>query len=1205
MRICQTTRVFVFSLTMKFSATVFHAVLLIISNSHADGQNVQSCVSPQYCELNKSCVIQCAFEAEYYAMYWYNSTDTKKANPFIAFDVERGKSGTGFSLGEFDLLPNGSLLIRSVSREHEHTFRVMMLSDKFSGSPYIEDVDVYLKVVPQQKRPFVTECDHKSTCYKDVVPSSHVSCSVRDSRPAANLIWCLRTAHFDKELSSQRNITLKSSLYTTNITVQVDMLFQSGVSLALLVCKVTNSPISLSIDETPVVIFNSERDIFATTSVKRTKSLHQQQVQVTCPDGNYTMYVWRKKLSDGIDETISYVAADSTINLSLPTLNFIVKDGALTIFEIDFHYEGYYGCLGSNGETEDSIVYEIIVYVPPSPPYPVVLGCNNPFYCLLEIETSGYLTCSLQRVRPLINLEWRALPGKKEHITFSDEAQTITSHGETFDVTLTVWYQLTKTSHDTVPLECISAGEHKELNTLVARVDLMPLSVNRTTDHPTTSRGTEQDRKWFIYLGVFVTIIIAVVALTMVRIKGKQRRRRRRKKEENKDETKRILPLDNRSRDSKPELLKDLKAQLQDKYSEIYGRVQPIPFLHEKLYSVDEVFVNNGLQYLQSGNWRDLSSYEDIFTNPCNSSTRIFIEGNPGYGKSTLAKKIAYDWCNSGEEGVMSKFDILILLCLRQLGQTKSIYKAVKLLLLTRDSKLTEEDIESILQNDHLSTCFIFDGFDEYKHEHMDDSDQIESDVNCILRGDMFRSSLVILTTRTSNLPGIFLPQTLRVRLIEFDDNIRSIYIEKAIVGGNEEASHNIKQHLKANPVLNDICGIPMVFVMFAHLAHKGDEIEKLVTVTKVFRFVLSCFYSHLESKLSGKKFGNFSSYQIENTKLDQLAYNGLHEKAEGTYWDKKRVCEIIGNELYEKFSDIGILMEEETLQINDDDTVAQSDILVKKKIRFYHKLFWEWYAGNYLAALAMNISREKLWRELHQLEYSKYEYVYRFACGQEVEAATRIIKFLYATQKHLQFSLFCVVENIDVMEEFKDIAVTLCSENVLFNANDEIFTQRSLARVLQVASEKQITISHIWVRGIFRSVDTARNCIVFKNNVTLPSLRTLHTLHIYEEGKEFQDGEINDILAYVNSCNAIKELCFHLCFLPYTIGHYKTTLRTSVELYWYPISTSQYIFISTTGKWQDTDGRFLTHLDYQKEAQTWRSWSLKQLDEPKQTEHI
>lgn len=119
-------------------------------------------------------------------------------------------------------------------------------------------------------------------------------------------------------------------------------------------------------------------------------------------------------------------------------------------------------------------VLSLSLQVPPSPPYPVVLGCNNPLYCLLEIETSGYLTCSLQRVRPLINLEWRALPGKKEHITFSDETQKVTSQGETFDVTLTIWYQLTKPSHDIVPVECISTGEHEELNTLVARVDLMP-----------------------------------------------------------------------------------------------------------------------------------------------------------------------------------------------------------------------------------------------------------------------------------------------------------------------------------------------------------------------------------------------------------------------------------------------------------------------------------------------------------------------------------------------------------------------------------------------------------------------------------------------------------------------------------------------------------------------------------------------------------
>lgn len=90
------------------------------------------CKTPQYAEYGKTGLINCEFEREFYAVYWYNSTNVATDLPILTLDTS-GKSGPGIVSREFDVHQNGSLVINEVTLEHDHTFTVIYV--KTMASP--------------------------------------------------------------------------------------------------------------------------------------------------------------------------------------------------------------------------------------------------------------------------------------------------------------------------------------------------------------------------------------------------------------------------------------------------------------------------------------------------------------------------------------------------------------------------------------------------------------------------------------------------------------------------------------------------------------------------------------------------------------------------------------------------------------------------------------------------------------------------------------------------------------------------------------------------------------------------------------------------------------------------------------------------------------------------------------------------------------
>ncbi|XP_071832089.1 uncharacterized protein [Apostichopus japonicus] len=598
-------------------------------------------------------------------------------------------------------------------------------------------------------------------------------------------------------------------------------------------------------------------------------------------------------------------------------------------------------------------------------------------------------------------------------------------------------------------------------------------------------------------------------------------RKRRRKIVEDEE----MLPKTKTHRTPEEEqFIKELKA----KYEILYHSVQPLPYIRDRMYCVDKVYVYSGIERLVQqahGNkmWKLLESHHELLKRPENCGRQI-IEGEPGYGKSTLTLQLAYDWCQRVPKSPLSNVPILIYLRLRQLRGVKSIYQAIRRFILPRDSDLSEVIVESIIKN-CSGVLVILDGFDEYP-----DKDDQETDISLILRREMLQDIDVILTTRPFYLPKEFAPHTDRLRLTGFNEDIRDQYIRKAVVHGDEQAAREIILKLQGNPLLGDLCQVRLLFVLFAHMSHENKDLKTFKSVTSFFRNVIACLHSHLMNKPIEKV-----CFDLKHDELNKVAFQALSGRNQLIEWDSTSLRKRLGDDFYEQYLKTGIFFEEEIL--------TGDQFLYKKEVRFFHKLFCEWYAAHYIADYLSQESSTSATTEsqsvaelLRYLDPFELHYVYRFACGLNKTASGKIVNYLQNNLKHKQFAMMCMLEQDYESENIVDAITKLASKVVQVHGDDSQLHQRSTLQVLEFASATQITIACLHLTMAFKECDGYT--ILLQSGLSLCPLVTVEKIHIEteKEGNEpytISEIQFTNIFCFALRCQSVKELSFSECLLP------------------------------------------------------------------------
>lgn len=215
-----------------------------------------------------------------------------------------------------------------------------------------------------------------------------------------------------------------------------------------------------------------------------------------------------------------------------------------------------------------------------------------------------------------------------------------------------------------------------------------------------------------------------------------------------------------------------------------------------------------------------------------------------------------------------------------------------------------------------------------------------------------------------------------------------------------------------------------------------------------------------MRNKLKGKANATSKLFETDHHVLDEVAFKGFSGKAQKIVWDKQEFSENVGDKFYAQYIQIGILVEEDVLDIQDEPgTTDSGHIQYKKEVRFYHKLFCEWYAAHHLANKVIP-SDNDITTVLKNMSPYDLQYLYRFSCGLNPDAAKKIIQHIKSIEDGDKFAVLCTLEQTGKVDQIKETIQDLFTGDVIFSASDSKLLQRSTIQLLEIASANEVSIT-------------------------------------------------------------------------------------------------------------------------------------------------
>ncbi|XP_077346632.1 NACHT, LRR and PYD domains-containing protein 3-like isoform X1 [Lithobates pipiens] len=189
----------------------------------------------------------------------------------------------------------------------------------------------------------------------------------------------------------------------------------------------------------------------------------------------------------------------------------------------------------------------------------------------------------------------------------------------------------------------------------------------------------------------------------------------------------------------------------------------------------------------------------------------VMVSGVPGIGKTTLMKKIVYDWAN---EKLYQGFSFVFFFKFRELNKLGKV--SLEKMILQQYPHL-ESQIGNILKHPER-LLFLFDGLDESIDQIEFNSSRISSDpkqrenlgviVESLVRHRLLMGCSVLITSRSTRLASINTKEFQRMAEINgFHHREQLIYFDHFF--GNKKLSEKAFRYVQENDTLYTFCYIP------------------------------------------------------------------------------------------------------------------------------------------------------------------------------------------------------------------------------------------------------------------------------------------------------------------------------------------------------------------------------------------------------------
>ena len=250
----------------------------------------------------------------------------------------------------------------------------------------------------------------------------------------------------------------------------------------------------------------------------------------------------------------------------------------------------------------------------------------------------------------------------------------------------------------------------------------------------------------------------------------------------------------------------------------------------------------------------------------------VLMEGAPGSGKSTLSLFICQQWT---EGSLFQEYKLAILVRLREsvIQKAKDIFE----LLPRQSEKMGQYISDEITTSNGKDILFILDGWDELPHDTPG-----QNVILNLVKGKLLQKSSIIITSRPTSTARLHSLVSARIEILGFTKKELHNYF-LACLQNNIENAYKLIQIIKANPILEGTCYLPLNASILVHLFKYGGNALPTTQYGIFTELVCSCIFRHL--KKSGKDIDELTSLDELPPEVDEqfqklcsIAYKGIME---------------------------------------------------------------------------------------------------------------------------------------------------------------------------------------------------------------------------------------------------------------------------------------------------------------------------------------